>query len=108
MKSTITPVIVNLGTQTIIVKLKSTSVSLTLVCMDSKYRSTQFLLHLDISCFEISVDQDQLIKIYNGFCSAVDTSRVVNLGTTTKLCKRNFVPKPHPGHVVVVSRPKIG
>ena len=36
------------------------------------------------------------------------TARVVNLGTTTKLCKRNFVPKPHPGHVVVVSRPKIG
>ena len=35
-------------------------------------------------------------------------SRVVNLGTTTKLCKRIFVPKPHPGHVVVVSRPKIG
>ena len=34
-------------------------------------------------------------------------SRVVNLGTTTKLCKRNIVPKPHPGHVVVVARPKI-
>ena len=38
----------------------------------------------------------------------VDIPRVVNLGTTTKLCLRNFVPKPHPGHVVVVSRPKIG
>ena len=36
------------------------------------------------------------------------STRVVNLGTTTKLCQRNFVPKPHPGYVVVVSRPKIG
>ena len=36
------------------------------------------------------------------------STRVVNLGTTTKLCLRNFVPKPHPGHVVVVSMPKIG
>ena len=35
-------------------------------------------------------------------------TRVVNLGTTTKLCSRNFVPKPYPRHVVVVSRPKIG
>ena len=35
-------------------------------------------------------------------------ARVVNLGTTTKWCLRNFAPKPHPGHVVVVSRPKIG
>ena len=34
-------------------------------------------------------------------------ARVGNLGTTTKLCKRNFVPKPHPGHVVVVATPKI-
>ena len=25
-------------------------------------------------------------------------TRVVNLGTTTKVCQRNFVPKPHPGH----------
>ena len=33
---------------------------------------------------------------------------MVNLGTTMKLCQRNFVPKPHPGHVVVVSRAKIG
>ena len=35
-------------------------------------------------------------------------SQVVNLGTTTKLCYCNFVPEPHPGHVVVDSRPKIG
>ena len=35
-------------------------------------------------------------------------SRVVNLGTTMKLCQRNFVPKPHLGHIMVVSRPKIG
>ena len=35
-------------------------------------------------------------------------SRVVNLGTTTKLCYHIFVPKPHPGHIVVVARPKIG
>ena len=35
-------------------------------------------------------------------------SWVVNLGTTTKLCYRNFVPKPHPGHVVVVAMSKIG
>ena len=49
-------------------------------------------------------------KIYTNTFRAFpnDTARVVNLGTTTKLCKRNFVPKPHPGHVVVVSRPKIG
>ena len=40
-------------------------------------------------------------------CSAV-YPRVVNLGTTTKLCLRNYVPKPYPGHIVVVSRPKIG
>ena len=33
---------------------------------------------------------------------------MVNLGTTTKLCLRNFVPKPHPGHVVVYVWPKIG
>ena len=39
---------------------------------------------------------------------AVTFTRVVNLGTTTKLCKRNYVPKPHPGHVVVVAKPKIG
>ena len=32
-------------------------------------------------------------------------SRVGNLGTTTKLC--SFVPKPHPGQVVVVATPKI-
>ena len=38
---------------------------------------------------------------------AVTFTRVVNLGTTTKLCKRNYVPKPHPGHVVV-AKPKIG
>ena len=32
---------------------------------------------------------------------------MVILGTTTKLCQRNFVPKPHAGHVVLVARPKI-
>ena len=35
-------------------------------------------------------------------------SGVVNLGPTTKLCKSNFDTKPHPRHVVVVARPKIG
>ena len=50
--------------------------------------------------------------VCKGYQSADDKRRgkwtIVNLGTTTKLCQRHFVPKPHPGHVVVVSRPKIG
>ena len=33
-------------------------------------------------------------------------SWVVKLGTNAKLYLRNFVSKSHPGHVVVVSRPK--
>ena len=36
------------------------------------------------------------------------TAQVVNLGTTTKLCSHNFVPKPHLGPIVVSFRPKIG
>ena len=48
------------------------------------------------------------LKIIFVLVNNADTARVVNLGTTTKLYERNFVPKPHPGHVVVVSRPKIG
>ena len=34
-------------------------------------------------------------------------TRVVNLGTTTKLSSRNFVPNQNQGYVVVVFRPKI-
>ena len=34
-------------------------------------------------------------------------TRVVKLGTTTKLCYSIFVPQPHPGHVVVVFKRKL-
>ena len=46
------------------------------------------------------------MRMYVSACQHTNP-RVVNLGTTKKLCLRNFVPKPHPGHVVVVSRPNI-
>ena len=64
----------------------------------------------DVKCdvnVRIKIKKPGLFKVWL-FGVDLTISRVVNLGTTTKLCLRNFVPKPHPGHVVVVSRPKIG
>ena len=36
------------------------------------------------------------MRTFEYVCFEIASSPVVNLGTTTKLCKRNFVPKPHP------------
>ena len=69
------------------------------IYLSQRFSSMLCLLHLFISFkYDFRADAKRMINV----------TRVVNLGTTTKLCKRNFVPKPHPGHVVVVSRRKIG